>query len=223
MTVLTTSATRSEAPSSPAVRWALALMLPVGPVAVGVLRLLLPYYTAGSAGGMVADVERHPGRESAVLWLGYLAVLTLVPGLFAVARVCRAGSPRLTTWAMALSVPGYLSLGLILVTDHVLWSASAAGLSAQDSASLVEAAHPTLGISLGVFVLGHVIGTVLLGLALLRSGRVPAWAGWVTAVSQPLHFVATVILGSPQVDLVAWLLTALGMAMVARAVLRTES
>ena len=39
-------------------------------------------------------------------------------------------------------------------------------------------------------------------------------------VSQPLHFVATVILGSPQVDFVAWSLTAVGMAFVARAVLR---
>jgi hypothetical protein len=49
---------------------------------------------------------------------------------------------------------------------------------------------------------------------------VPAWSGWAIAVSQPLHFVATVILGSPEVDFIAWGLTAVGMAMVARALLK---
>ena len=39
-------------------------------------------------------------------------------------------------------------------------------------------------------------------------------------MSQPLHFIATVILGSPQVDFVAWSLTAIGMAVVAREVLK---
>jgi len=39
-------------------------------------------------------------------------------------------------------------------------------------------------------------------------------------VSQPLHFVATVILGSPTLDLIAWSATAVGMAMAARALLQ---
>lgn len=77
---------------------------------------------------------------------------------------------------------------------------------------MVSAAHPAVDVSVGVFVIGHVVGTVLLGLALLRSRRIPAWAAWAVTVSQPLHFVATVIIGSPQVDLVAWGLTALGLA-----------
>lgn len=77
-----------------------------------------------------------------------------------------------------------------------------------------------MDVSIGVFVVGHVIGTVLLGLATLRSGRVPAWSAWALAVSQPLHFVATVVLGSPTVDFVAWALTAVGMTMVPRALVK---
>jgi uncharacterized protein YcgI (DUF1989 family) len=105
-------------------------------------------------------------------------------------------------------------------SDHLLWGVSKAGLSAAQAAAVVDAGHPSIDVATGVFVLGHVIGTVLLGLALLRSGRIPPWAGWAITVSQPLHFVATVILGSPQVDFVAWSLTALGMAFVARELLR---
>ncbi|MDQ1601593.1 MAG: hypothetical protein QOD68_3067 [Actinomycetota bacterium] len=203
--------------------WAIAVLLPVGPAAIAVLRLILPYYTASDSEGMVAAVDANPGQQSAVLWLAYVGILTLVPGVFAAAGVCRSAAPRLTAWALALSVPGYLSLGMLVGPDHLLWSTHAAGLSAGESAAVVSAAHPSVDVAIGVFVLGHVIGTVLLGLALLRSGRIPAWAGWAVAVSQPLHFVATVILGSPKVDFVAWTLTASGMAMVARALVRDPS
>jgi hypothetical protein len=210
--------------SSPALStWATALLLPLGPAAVAVLRLVLPYYTAGSPEKTVAEVGRHPGAQSAVLWLGLIAVLTLVPGVIAAASVCRAAAPRLTSWALALAVPGYLALAVMLASDQILWSAQEAGLSATQAAALFSAAHPTIGIAIGIFVVGHVVGTVLLGIALVRSRRVPAWAGWIVAVSQPLHFVATVFLGSPQVDFVAWSLTAVGMAVVARELLRRDS
>lgn len=216
---MTTTLGPSRARSIPLATWAVALLLPVGPAAVAVLRLILPYYTETDSAGMVAAVDADPGRQSAVLWLTYVAILTLVPGLIAAAGVCRGAAPRLTAWALGLAVPGYLSLGMFVGSDHLLWSTSEAGLSAAEAVAVVDAGHPSIDFAIGVFVLGHVIGTVLLGLALLRSGRIPAWAGWAVVVSQPLHFVATVILGSPQVDFVAWSLTALGMAFVAREVL----
>jgi len=209
--------------SIPATVWVAAILLPVGPAAIAVLRLLLPYYTAGDTASAVTEVAAHPGRESAVLWLGFIGVLTLVPGLVVAARVCRSAAPRLTAWALALAVPGYLSLGVLLAYDHILWSVVQSGLPVAESVRVVEVTHPSIDVAIGVFVIGHVVGTVLLGLALLRSGRIPAWSAWAITVSQPLHFVATVILGSPQVDFVAWSLTAVGMAAVARTVLRDSA
>jgi hypothetical protein len=200
--------------------WTIAALLPLGPAAIAVLRLVLPYYTADDTAATLAAVEAHPGRQSAVIWLAYVGILALVPGLFAAAKVCRNAAPRMTTWALALSVPGYLSLSMFVGYDQLLWSVAETDLSPRDAVAVLDAAHPAADVSIGVFVLGHVIGTVLLGLAMLRSGRVPAWSGWAIAVSQPLHFVATVILGSPEVDFVAWALTAVGMAMVARALLK---
>jgi hypothetical protein len=208
--------TRSVSPAL----WAVAALLPLGPAAIAVLRLILPYYTAGDTAAMVAAVEAHPGRQSAVIWLAYLGIIALVPGLFAAARVCREAAPRMTAWALALAVSGYLSLSMFVGYDQLLWSVAASDLSTRDAVAVAGAVHPAVDVSIGVFVVGHVIGTVLLGLAMLRSGRVPAWSAWALAVSQPLHFVATVVLGSPEVDFVAWALTALGMAMVARALVK---
>ncbi len=217
---MTATLAPSRARSIPLSAWGTAVLMPIGPASIALLRLILPYYTATDPAGSVAAVEADPGAQSAVLWLACLGLLTLVPGLYAAGRVSRPTAPRLTAWALALAVPGYLSLGLLVGMDHLLWSATTAGLSAEDAVAVVEAGHPTIDVAVGVFVVGHVIGTVLLGLALVRSGRVPAWAGWVVAVSQPLHFIATVVVGSPQLDFFAWGLTALGMAVVAREVVR---
>jgi hypothetical protein len=140
--------------------------------------------------------------------------------VLAAAQVTRDARPRLTTAAVCLLVPAYLSMGSLLSGDALLWAGPKAGIDADTVTTLYDTMHPTAMIGIGVFVLGHVIGTVLLGIALLRSGRVPPAAAWGLTVSQPLHFVAAVIIGSPELDLLAWSLTAVGMAYAGRALVR---
>ena len=216
--VMTATSGPARGPVVPPATWGVALLLPLGPAAIAVLRLILPYYTAerhsrhgrrrrrgpGTAErSPLARVHRHPH-----------------PGArpFRSRPALSDAAPRLTSWALGLPSRA--------ISRSACWWAPTTCCGAlgrrpvgADAVAVVDAGHPTIGIAIGVFVLGHVVGTVLLGLALLRSGRIPAWAGWAIAVSQPLHFVATVILGSPQVDFVAWSLTAVGMAFVARDVL----
>lgn len=197
-----------------------ALLMPIGPASVALLRYLLPYFNASGGSEVAAAVAAQPGRQSAVLWLGYLAVLTLLPGVLAAAQVTREASPRVTTAAVCLLVPAYLSMSTLLSSDALLWAGTSLGLEPATLASLYDEVHPTAMIGIGVFVLGHILGTVLLGIALLRSGRVPPAIAWAVTVSQPLHFVAGVVLGSRELDLVAWSLTAVGMAYAGRALLR---
>lgn len=80
-------------------------------------------------------------------------------------------------------------------------------------------AHPTTSISLGVFVLGHVVGTVLLGAALGRGQVLPSWAGLLLAVSQPVHLVS-VLIGSRPLDVLAWGSTAFAFTVAALALVR---
>jgi hypothetical protein len=199
----------------------LAVLMPVGPALVAGLRWLLPGFTAEDATQSAAAVAQSPGRESAVLWLGYLATLTLVPGVIAAAGLARRGAPRLAAWAVALLVPGYLSMGALLAGDAVLWSGHRAGLSAATTGAVYDHLHPSLDLGVGVFVLGHVVGTVLLGLGLLRSRSIPAPFAWAMVVSQPLHFVAFVFLGMQALDVAAWALTAVAMGAAAVALVRT--
>jgi len=70
---------------------------------------------------------------------------------------------------------------------------------------------PVSNLTGTLFVFGHLIGTIILGLALWRSCTVPSWAALLLAVSQPIH-LASVLLGNRPLDLVGWGGTAVGLA-----------
>lgn len=201
-------------------RWVAALVLPIGPAAVAVLRFILPYNTTDGSSGVARKVLAHPGAQSVVLWLGFVAILTLVPAVFAVGRLTRRRAPRLTAAALLLAVPGYLSLTWLIGSDLLAWAGAKQGLDGATLGRLLALVHPTSAIASVLFVLGHVVGTVLLGIALWRTRVVPRWAALGTIVAQPLHFVAAVIVASHGLDLVAWGLNAVGFAAVAVAILR---
>lgn len=199
-----------------------ALLLPVGPAAVAVLRFVLPYDTVDDSASMVEKVAAAPDRQSLVLWLAFVAALTLVPAVVWVGRVTRKRAPRLTAAALILLVPGYLALAWMSSSDALLWVGVREGLDSATLTGLYDAAHPTTALAETVFVAGHLIGTVVLGIALWRSAVVPRWAAAAVAVSQPLHLVA-VILSNHPLDLVAWGLQAVGFAAVSAVLLRQPS
>lgn len=216
----TVGAVRSVEGRLPWSSWGIALLLPVGPAAIAVLRYVLPYDTVDDSTTIVRKVFAEPGRASLVLWLGFVAVLTLVPAAYAVGRMTRERAPRLTAIALLLLVPGYLALGWLGGGDQVLWMGPEAGLNAEQVTRLYDAAHPTAGIAGVVFVIGHVVGTILLGIALWRSRAVARWAAVVVIASQPIHFVAAVVVPNHTLDLIGWGLQAVGFAAVGWAILR---
>jgi hypothetical protein len=187
---------------------------------IAALRAIMPTFSAGTTAEMVAAVAGASERQSATVWLGMAALLVLLPGVLAAAEVTRGLAPRLTWWAVALLVPGYTMLAFLVASDAETWSAVDAGLGAPASIQLLDHEHPAVAAAQAIFIVGHVVGTVLLGIALLRSRRVPAVFAWVLTVSQPLHFVALVVVGVQALDATAWALTAIGMGAAAWALVR---
>jgi hypothetical protein len=224
MTGVALAADRSAPATShdvrPTAKRLLALVVPVGPFAVALLRYVLPYDSTSTPEQLARGVMADPGRQSLVLWLALIAVFTLVPAVLGVARLTRRLSPRLTFAALFVLVPGYLALPYMAGTDLLLWTGARAGLDAETLTRLATTTHPTAVIAEGVFVVGHVGGTILLGTALWRTRAVPRWAAMITIISQPLHFTAAVILASHSLDLLAWSLNGIGFAVAALAILR---
>jgi hypothetical protein len=65
-------------------RKALAILVPIGPLAIAVLRGILPYNTTDSNTVMAARVAAHQGTEAIVIWLTFIALLTLIPDVITV-------------------------------------------------------------------------------------------------------------------------------------------
>jgi hypothetical protein len=220
MTTVTVRTSGSRTDLRTASRRLAAVLLPIGPAAVAVLRFILPYTTADSSTDAVRQVAAHQTAQSAVVWLGFLAVLALVPGVIYAGRIVGREAPRLAAAATILLVTGYVSLAWLTVGDAYLLYGVRHHLSQDVLTDMYNGVHPAATVAAALFVLGHVLGTILLGVAMLQGRVVPTWAAVATIVAQPVHFVAAVVVGSHTLDLVGWGLNAAGFAALSVAALR---
>jgi hypothetical protein len=205
-------------------RYGLAALMPLGPAAVAVLRFVLPYSTPDAPATMVERIAADPSAQRLVLWLSVVAALALVPGAVAALSLTWRRAPVLTLVTAVLLVPGYLMVGAAGGgTDLFVSAGLANGVDTGAVVALAEAtlADPVSAVSTMIFVVGHLSGTILLGVTLLRS-KVVAWPWAVLVlVSQPAHLLAAMT-GNHPLDLAAWGATAVGMAAVALAYVRAN-
>jgi hypothetical protein len=199
-----------------------AVLLPLGPLAVAAIRGYLPYFHATDSTETVAQSAAEPGRMSAVLWFGVVAMVALVPSALGAARLAQRRAPVLSVLAVGLLVPSFVML-FFGSGDLTLWAV--AGVDLETAVRVYDAAGaagPAM-LSMSVFVIGHIVGMILLGAALWRARVVPVWAAIAVMVSQPLHAVAFVAVSSQPLDVLAWGLTAVGLGVAGLRVLRTPN
>ncbi len=198
-------------------RRAAVLVAAIGPLSIATLRGLLPYDTVDDSVTIVEKVAAHPGAENAVLWLSALALLTMPLALLVVSRVAVQTRPRLGMAAAAIAWLGFANLAFLITPDQAALAGHDAGLPTATTAALLSAIdqNPVATTATTLFVTGHILGIVLLGVALWRV--IPRWAAIALIVSQPLHFVVAVIVPNHPLDVLAWVLTAVGFTAAAAA------
>jgi hypothetical protein len=143
-----------------------ALLMPIGPAAVAILRCTIPDDGLDTPATIVSKVAASPAPQSAVLWLGLVALFTIVPGAFAVLKLVRPRAPWLSLTAAALLIPGYLGLfGTGAGADLYVYVGTRAGIDRGLLADLLQLAtgHPTVAIAGFVFVAGHILGSIAWG------------------------------------------------------------
>ena len=210
----TAAATRTG--SEQVLRVALAVAAPIGALAVGVGKLLLPYDSSADGAGILDGIAAHPALTDALLWSKLLIAVALLPGVIVAGLAALRGAPRLATTALLIAFPAWAAAMVFPDVDGLARAALDTGTPRDATIGLIDhlgsfAVAPAPA-AVGMFVIGHIVGTVLLGLALWRSRAVSPVYGWLLAVSQPLHFVAFAVLGIPVLDFAAYTLTAVGFA-----------
>lgn len=201
-------------------RIAAVLIAPIGPILIAILRGVLPYSTADNPTAVIEKITANPGAQSAVLWLTYAALLTLPLGLLITGRTAMRAAPVLGTIAATVAWVGFVSLFAGIGIDQLGLAGAHAGVPTSTLVALSGAldAAPATAIPILVFVPGHILGGILLGIALWRV--IPKWAAIALILSQPLHLVFAVFLPNHALDAVAWSLTAVGFAAAALAYVR---
>jgi hypothetical protein len=201
-------------------RYAAAIILPIPPTCVAIGRL---FQTDDSdTRGTLDLIAANPDRQFTFALLGFIGLLTVVPAFLAAAGLSRRRRPVLTTIALSVNLLGYLGAFAMAAIDNLYLIGALLPADQRDVAAIVidkmwSSGIP--GVSTNLFVLGHVLGAILMGLALRGS---IATIGWLAMLlTTPMHVVAFVVLQMPALDMAAWLLMTLAFVCCAVKIIKT--
>jgi hypothetical protein len=203
-------------------RYAAAIILPIPPTCVAIGRL---FQTDDSDTRRTLDlIAANPDRQFTFALLGFIGLLTVVPAFLAAAGLSRRRRPVLTTIALSVNLLGYLGAFAMAAIDNLYLIGALLPADQRDVAAIVidkmwSSGIP--GVSTNLFVLGHVLGAILMGLALRGS---IATIGWLAMLlTTPMHVVAFVVLQMPALDMAAWLLMTLAFVCCAVKIIKTPN
>jgi hypothetical protein len=218
----TATAVRPPRPG-PIRRIGLAAVVVLGPLSITILSANPVYDSIDDSTAIATKVAQHQTAQTVSLWLALIAAVTLVPGVIAIGLLAARRAPRLGTWGMAVAVTGFSFVSALMVIDFTAVAGARSGIGLGATTRLLDElnASPPLTLAIIAFVAGHVIGVILLGVALLKGRAIPPWAAWALIISAPLHIVFAVVVPSNILDAVGWALTTVGFAAAAVAITRT--
>jgi hypothetical protein len=196
-----------------------AAALVIGPLVLVAGSLFQVAGDDDSVSASLAKIAAHPSAERGLIVCDLLAAFML-PAMLYLMRLAGSRAPRLTlvggTVAFAAWMAGLVSLG---ASDLLFVHAA----QAPDRASAVSLVHAVTSDAAFVipevlFIVGHVVGMLLLGIALWRSGAVPRWAAALVGLAPLAQLFVNNLPGA--VSACVWGLLLVGMAACAVTLVR---
>jgi len=172
-------------------RLASAACLVVGPALLLATTIVLPWQNDQDA----AATLQLAGDETVATQIGdllaFLGILAMIPATLAVMRVLRRRAPVLALVGGAISIAGWVSAMIIVVTDQInIGLADATGAREEIAAALEGSSAWVLNVVVGGLLLGILVGPIVLGAGLMRARVVTTWAGAAVAASAVLTVAA---------------------------------
>ena len=191
------------------------------PLALTAAMALAPWFVADT-GDLLTALAANQSALLAADLLVLVAVVLLIPASLGILRALRNRTPRLAPVAAGMFLVGWLFVLGPVMLDRVELQLATSGMPREEAVALVGRLEADAGISVifGVFIIGHTLGAILLGIALARARFVPFWAAASIVIAAVLHPIARVGLGSKWLDVVAFALLTLGLGVTGVRVLR---
>ncbi|NAS25927.1 hypothetical protein GT755_30145 [Herbidospora sp. NEAU-GS84] len=139
----------------------------------------------------LAAAAAHPALLHNVVLFGMLGALLMIPATLGAARLAGRGAAKLSFIAGTLTAAGYACYLAILLTDLTTIAMVRVGGPMADFAGVIDARQEDAAGTwvFLLFVLGNLVGTFLLGLALWRSRSIARWAAAAIMIWPPTHIV----------------------------------
>lgn len=203
-----------------------ALVVTAGPASILLMRAIMPYWTSDDAATLVAKSLENPETMNLILWLGLLATPVLLGGVLGAAYVARRGAPVLAAVGAVLCFVGWSQGGATVNADYLVTQLGKSGFAPAEIVTIGDALQTgAIAIASGlIWLAGHIVGMIIIAIALGRAGIVKWWVAIALMVSQPFHFIAAVIIPSRLLDVtLGWGLTTLASLVVSLAILRLSN
>ena len=189
--------------------------------------LLLAYWLTYPAYGELAgdkviqSVNREPSMTALSDVFAFLGASLAVPASLALMRVLRRPAPRLAWVGGSLSVVGWIAVTALLMTDVLAVEIAHQGPSGELVRLFKDLLSNPFVIALNVAASLHIVGGLLIGIALVRSRLIPRWLAIGATIASPVHLGAN-LAGQLWLDSMTWVVVAAAYAFVVPAILNDE-
>lgn len=177
----------------------LAVAIVGGPLAIVLGGLLAPALHDTGRASIAANAAANPATNAAHLAAFVLASYLLPIGAIGLAYLAYPRTPWLATTGGLLALVGWLPFPALAALDD-LTSTMAQPPGSGSYAQLLDrfSTDAVMSAYLMVYIVGHLVAYVLLGVALHRARAIPRWAAWSIIASSPLTLAAFALPGSPR-------------------------
>lgn len=155
--------------------------------------------------------------------IGTLGIVLLIPGLAGLSRALRFRARRLSTLGATITGAGFICLFVNFGVTAVVLELSKAKVDRSAALALVDRmeSHSLIfAVTTAIFILGHLLGPILLGIALARSRYVPTWSALLLPLGAVGHFLSHAINSRP-LDVVAFVALGIGFAVAGLSMITT--
>jgi hypothetical protein len=202
-------------------RWFGAVALVVGPLALVAGSLWESAGDDDSVATSLTKIAAHQSDQRALVVADLIAAFML-PAMLYLMRLSRRGAPRLAVIGGTIAFVGWLGAIISLGGSDVLLYHASRLPERATAVSLVKSVvnDPGFVVPEAAFLIGHLLGMLLLGIGLWRSRAVPVWAAALVGVGPIVHlFVHD---AARVVDAGAYALVLIGMIGCAASLLRVD-
>jgi hypothetical protein len=128
-------------------------------------------------------------------FIGAIAASFFLPlGYLGMSLLGMRRAPWLATLSAALSLVGWIPWAALMGLDALAYDITQMGSTGQFAALWTHFnGDAVMTIYLLIYIIGHLLSAVLIGLMLGRLRLVPAWAAWAFALTSPLTIVIILI------------------------------